>query len=368
MTNDFAQKFEDAINDDMWGASLRYASADLLQDGLRLNHLTAAEAVPLIVRIRGHREFSDKVIEKCLAALPTYHCDAELAIALMNNPRLFHMLSDYSRWKIREQVTQDPELMKKVGVGWVGGRHAKDFETLIWLGQVAVFTHALECIQESGDAHAITADEYLYNRISKGLGAEEKTSHKTAEFLAGCHALALEGMSVERRVQMASEMIIMLVGHQSRESREVGLDVSIRLRDQKLKTLNYLQSIITDAMTVENAGVILRWAMARHRHHQWFWQRLTNKVKSCQWNMGKVVKVDGWKLGTVRHAGSRKFIVIVTENNGGFGDIKVDQTVMIPPHRILGKPVQEDGHQVVYQGNLQPILPPTKAMRDAVAS
>jgi hypothetical protein len=173
-------------------------------------------------------------------------------------------------------------------------------------------------------------------------------------------------MPILRRVQMASEMIIMLIGHQTRRDRKLGMDESIRLRDQKLRTLTYLQNVITNAMTLENAGVVLRWAMTRHRHHQWFWQRLTGHVKRCQWNVGKVEHVQGFGLGTVRHSGSHQFVVLAYVDNDPYGEIKADQAVMIPPHRTLGRPIHEGDDLTVYSGNLQPFLPPTKMMQDIV--
>lgn len=382
MDKDFAQKFDASVEEDRntfcgyYGSRRYYGSGDssprstnyrtpwLLEDTLRQGGLTALEALHFIARLPSRNGDEESLLEGCLAKLSFYVEDPLLYVAVMNIPRIFHILSDSLRWKIRNHVTQDPELLKQVSVGWVGGRNARDLETYVWLNDVAPFTHSLECIQDGGDATALKADEYLYNRVSQGLGPEGNASKKTAEFLAGCHVLSLEGMPILRRVQMASEMIIMLIGHQTRRDREIGMDESIRLRDQKLRTLTYLQNVITNAMTLENAGVVLRWAMSRHRHHQWFWQRLTSHVKRCQWNIGKVEHVQGFGLGTVRYSGSRRFVVLVSENN--VYEIKVEQTVMIPPHRTLGKPVQEDENLTVYRGTLQPFLPPTKSMQDAI--
>lgn len=364
MDKDFAQKFEAALAEDRDSYSSQYRTPRLLEDALRRGDVTIVEVLPIINRLRSRDEHEAYILKECLRKISFDAQDPAQQVALMNTPRIFHMLSDWHRWEIRDHVMKDPNLMKQVGVGWVGGNNVRDFDSMTWLSREAPFTHSLECIQEAGDATALKADEYLYNRVSQGLGPEVNASRKTAEFLGGCHALSLPGMPILRRVQMASEMIIMLIGHQTRRSREIGMDESVRLRDQKLRTLTYLQNVITNAMMLENAGVVLRWAMTRHRHHQWFWQRLTNHVKRCQWNVGKVEHVQGFGLGTVRHSGSRRFVVLASENN--VGEIKVEQTVMIPPHRTLGKPVQEDENLTVYRGCLQPFLPPTKSMQDAV--
>ncbi len=161
-------------------------------------------------------------------------------------------------------------------------------------------------------------------------------------------------------------MIIMLIGSQPRRSRQLGIDEVVRPAHQKLRTLAYLQNVITNAMMQENAGVVLRWAMTRHRHHQWFWQVLTNHVKRCRWNVGKVEQVKGFGLGAVRHSGTHQFAVLPSENNDQFGEIRIGQAVMIPPNRVLGAPIHEDQSITIYCGTLHPFLPPTQAMQDMV--
>ncbi|MBI4122330.1 MAG: hypothetical protein HY461_03280 [Parcubacteria group bacterium] len=340
----------------------RFDLPDLLSQDHRRGDVTLVDAVELISTIPRRQE---SLIKDCLGKLSWYDVDHATACAIVNQPRLFAFVSECDRRRIRDMLVESGDLTQ-VGVAWITmvGGHLNDMLAANKLIAAAIETHPLECIQELGDETVRRADEFLLGRVRAGQGAVNGTSLQSREFMGACHLLGLPSLSPLQKAQLASEMLIMLVGSQSRRSREIGADEWTRPIHQRMQTLEHLLAIIIDQMTPENAGVVLRWAMGRRRHHHWLWNRLMDQVKQRHhWRMGTYQDLGDLGCGICYNMGSREIIVLPSEGcEERFGWLKVGCTVMTAPTHVHGKPVERTEKRTVYRGDLHPLMPPTEAM------
>lgn len=377
MKTTFAEKFATAVHDEVGGMGhLGQCSepAWCLQNGLRLEEVSEVEAIGLIATIPWREE---RLIKECLGKIYWgYSLSIETACAIVNQPRLFAMIDgEYTRRQIRDKIV-DAGCLHKVGVGWllsVSG-NINDQIRAGELIESMVQTHALECIQELGDHSVASADDFLFESVQAGRGSIEGASDKTREFLGACRVLAMPAgvMHTLAKANLSSEMIVMLVGSQSRRSREIGTDETWRPAHQKLKTLNHLLSVITDQMTQENAGEVLRWCMLRNkRHHHWVWRRLMDEVKQCHhWRFGKLTTFEELGRGISYRMGkaSREFVVLTNEGQeqNAVGKLQLGRVVMTAPNRVHGDPIERTDQRSVYRGILHPVMPPSKVMKATV--
>lgn len=345
--------------------NLRRKLQDVFRGLLHRSEITVEQAIKLLDEIPWAE---DRVYTSCVKALESHlasHDDEgdksdtlhDMRIAVMNNTRLWAAMTKeaFLSRRIRTAVLERGDF-RRLGVTWTNyGAHLNDQMMALAFLKKAVFTHALECIQGMGDQLADKADASLFERIEKGVGPDPDTSEKTAEFLGGCLLLATGELPPEEKVKLASEMIILLVGRQSRHDREIGSDGSVRPAHQKLRSLNYLLNVIFAQMTEANAGTMLRWAMGRHRHHNWVWERITAELKRHHWRIEKVQEFQNSEIGVAWWLRGHQTAVIPPENTPD----KVDPgtIVLVPPKSQLGEVVESGDDWALYRAPLQPLRP-----------
>lgn len=337
------------------------------RDLLRCEEVTAMQVFTALDEIPWRAE---RPYRECVTSLEYYLNDLTGVeqIKVMNNHRLFSNLSERMRRMIRNDVLARGDF-RKLGVTWTSAlNHLDDMFIASAFIEAARQTHCLECIQELGDRSADLADAFLFDCIERGIGPQVKTSEKTAEFLVACNLLATGVFTPEAKIELASEMIIMLVGRQSRYDREIGCDSSVRVCYTKLRTLDYLLKVIFGEMTKNNAGIMLRWAMGRHRHHQWVWERIVDEVKRVHhWQLAKVVKLKTSDLGVKWLRGNHEIVVLPAEGSEAlYGKLEVGQLVIVPTGKALGLPAETGASWTMYRSALHPLTPPTQVMRDAL--
>ncbi len=332
---------------------------------LRREDITWEQAVALMLEIPSRE---DRVFKECVGGLRLSDLTPEQQLFVMNNGRLVRAISEWEFRRIRDEVLENGD-RRALGFAWIdaGGRHFKDREIVADFKQGAITTHCIEVIQELGDDSVAKADAFLSDRLRRGLGSELNMSYKTAEFLGACHVLGTGLFTPEQKAQLASEMIIKLVGHQSRDSREAGMDVTVRPQHQELQTLDYLIGIIAEQMTVENAGIILRWTMGRHRHHKWVWERIKDRFRMYKWDITTVERFRNGELGVSWRAGRCQIVVLPPDGSTEeLGALEAGETrVLVPPDKLLGSPVETGPNWVLYEYPLHPLRPPTPQMREA---
>lgn len=345
--------------------NLRRKLQDVFRGLLHRSEITVDQAIKLIDEIPWEQ---DRVYMSCVKVLENQlasHDDEgdksdtlhDMRIAVMNNPRLWAAMTKEGFWfrRIRTAVLERGDF-RRLGVTWTNyGNHLDDRKAAWSFLEKAVFTHALECIQDMGDEMTGKADAFLFERIERGIGPDPDTSEKTAEFLGGCLLLATGELPPEEKVKLASEMIILLVGRQSRRDREIGADESVRPAHQGLRTLNYLLNVIFAQMTEANAGTMLRWAMGRHRHHKWVWERIVAEVKRYHWRIEKVQEFPNGEIGVGWWLRERQTAVIPPEDAPDKFD--PGTIVLVPPKSQLGEIVDRGDDWTLYRAPLQPLRP-----------
>lgn len=304
-----------------------------------------------------------RLIEECMKVLVYKITTHEQRVTIMNNYRLFALVSEYNRRMIMEEVLENGDL-SQLGVNWFSHfTHLQDQLRLQPIRKEMEETHAIEFLIEGGDATVQRIDAWLLNRLECGLGAPAKASALTSEFFTAMAVINLSGTPGYVIAQLASEAILKMVGAMPWASRQFGHDISLRTAHTQLKMLDWLIARITNLMTDENAGVVLRWATASNRHHNWVRDRLTKAAEHYQWRLMPVTEQDGQPVVTWA-TGGRTYVVRQSADPKQIGELRIGGRAWVPRTRFLGEPVENARLLVVYQAPLHPAAMPTKAMQD----
>lgn len=342
-----------------------------LREFFNRGQITTTSALMLLHEIPRQEE---RLFKKCVSELAMHIIYSgvpmhEEYVAVMNDYRVYAAMDRSQFIYLRNAVLENSDL-RKLGVSWaLVGNHLDDALLRERFLATAVTTHALECIQDLGDATADTSDAILFERLEKGIGPDPQSSEKTAEFLSACQLLGTNTLKPEEKVELASQMIVMLVGRQSKRDKGTAGDSSVRTQYTKLRTLNYLLNVIFSQMTPDNAGVMLRWAMGRHRHHEWVWKRITTEVEKVHhWRLAKVERFENGDVGVAWWLRGRQTVVLPTSGSTElYGDLEPAQTlVIVPPSKQLGALINRGDNWTLYQAPLHPLRPPTPQMREAI--
>lgn len=314
--------------------------------------------------VAGHNPRNDqRLIEQCMSVLVFEITTHEHRVTIMNNHRLFAHVSEYDRRRIMNAVLENGDL-SRLGVNWFSHfTHLQDQLRLQPIRKEMEETHAIEFLIEGGDAVVQRIDAWLLDRLERNLGAPAKASALTSEFFTAMAVINLPGTPGHVIAQLASEAILKMVGAMPWASRQFGHDISLRTAHTQLKVLDWLIARIAGLMTSENAGVVLRWATASKRHHNWVRDRLTKAAEQHQWRLMPVTEQDGEPIVTWT-TGGRTYVVRQGANPEQIGDLRVGGRAWVPRTRFLGEPVENARLLVVYQAPLHPAAMPTKAMQD----
>lgn len=364
--------FSDLLNNCMYSFDGKRKMKQTVDHWIRLNQVTTTVLIDLIATIPMNDESGYRLAEACISCLHWISFTVEDAVQIVNHPQLFSMMESSIRNRVYRRIMEEADL-SKVGVAWIRSvqNPGRDVLSPFEAYQKLLPTHALEMIQDAGDHWINKADAYLLSCLQEGRGATQESTTKTREFLGACHLLKMKTLHPLEQAKLASEMIIMITGSQSRECKEYGNDLIVNIAQTEMKTLTFLEKIITDQMELYNAGEVLRWTMGKHRHQHWFWERLMQHLKTKKhWRIGTLTEFKDLGRGIkYRYPNSTKdIIVVMVEGNESLtGTMNVGDTVMTAPSIVHGAPIDRNENCSVYRGVIHPFRPPSRTMVEAVS-